>query len=55
MNTNRRNFLKKSTAFGAAAALGPSFYAGAARAAGEIEVGVLFSLTGGLSIRNNFV
>ncbi|KFE36179.1 transporter substrate-binding protein [Thioclava atlantica] len=50
MKTNRRNFLKQSTAFGAAAALGPSLYAGAARASGEIEVGILFSLTGGLSI-----
>ena len=50
MTTNRRNFLKQSSAFGAAAALGPSLYAGTARAASEIEVGVLFSLTGGLSI-----
>ncbi|KEO55044.1 transporter substrate-binding protein [Thioclava pacifica] len=50
MKTNRRNFLKHTTAFGAAAALGPSMIASPARASGEIEVGVLFSLTGGLSI-----
>ncbi|MDK3018054.1 transporter substrate-binding domain-containing protein [Pseudodonghicola flavimaris] len=50
MTTSRRNFLKQSSAFGAAAALGPGLYAGAAQAASSIDVGVLFSLTGGLSI-----
>ena len=50
MKTNRRSFLKHSSAAGAAAALGPGLWANPARAASEIEVGVLFSLTGGLSI-----
>ena len=50
MSTSRRKFLKQSTAYGAAAALAPSLYANSARAADEIQVGVLFSLTGGLSI-----
>lgn len=50
MRHSRRQFLKSSSAFGAAAALGPSLYAGTARANDEIAVGVLFSLTGGLSI-----
>jgi len=50
MSNNRRNFLKQSAAFGAAAALGPGLWASAAKADSEIEVGVLFSLTGGLSI-----
>lgn len=48
--TTRRKFLQQSTLLGAAAALGPSLYAGSSRAADEVEVGVLFSLTGGLSI-----
>ena len=48
--TNRRNFLKTSSAWGAAAALGPSLYTAPAAAASEIEVGVLFSLSGGLSM-----
>lgn len=50
MTTTRRNFLKQSSALGAAAALGPALHASRAHAADEIEVGVLFSLTGGLSI-----
>jgi urea transport system substrate-binding protein len=50
MSTSRRKFLKQSTAYGAAAALAPSLYANSTRAADEIQVGVLFSLTGGLSI-----
>ncbi|MEL7346492.1 MAG: transporter substrate-binding protein [Pseudomonadota bacterium] len=50
MTLDRRKFLKQSSVLGAAAALGPSLYASTARAADEIEVGVLFSLTGGLSI-----
>lgn len=50
MTINRRRFLSQSTVLGAAAALGPAIYAGSSRAADEIEVGVLFSLTGGLSI-----
>lgn len=50
MSINRRNFLKTS-ALGAGAALAaPTFFTRAALAAEEIEVGVLFSLTGGLSI-----
>jgi urea transport system substrate-binding protein len=48
--TTRRKFLQQSSLLGAAAALGPSLYAGSSRAADELEVGVLFSLTGGLSI-----
>lgn len=49
MKSNRRTFLKTSAAFGAALAA-PTLIPGRAAAAGEIEVGVLFSLTGGLSI-----
>lgn len=49
MKSNRRAFLKSSAAFGAVLAT-PSLIPGRAAAAGEIEVGVLFSLTGGLSI-----
>ena len=49
MTTNRRSFLKTGAAFGAALAA-PSLIPGRAGAAGEIEVGVLFSQTGGLSI-----
>ena len=47
---SRRKFLKQSSAYAAAAAIAPSVYATSAAAASEIEVGVLFSLTGGLSI-----
>ena len=50
MTTSRRNFLKQSSAYGAAAALAPGLFVNAAQAADEIEVGILFSLTGGLSI-----
>lgn len=50
MTTTRRQFLQGTSALGAAAALAPSIYAGTARANDEIAVGVLFSLTGGLSI-----
>ncbi len=50
MTLNRRKFIKQSSALGAATALGPSLYATSSQAADEIEVGVLFSLTGGLSI-----
>lgn len=50
MTTTRRSFLKQSSAFGATAAFGPSLLATPALASTEIEVGVLFSLTGGLSI-----
>ncbi|MEM7744752.1 MAG: transporter substrate-binding domain-containing protein [Pseudomonadota bacterium] len=50
MTIDRRKFLGQSTALGAAAALGPSLYTTSSQAADEIEVGVLFSLTGGLSI-----
>ena len=49
MTTNRRSFLKTGAAFGATLAA-PSLIPGRAGAAGEIEVGVLFSQTGGLSI-----
>lgn len=48
--SSRRTFLKQSSLFGAAAALGPGLYAAPSRAASEVEIGVLFSLTGGLSI-----
>lgn len=50
MTQNRRKFLKGSAAYGAAAALGPGLWAAPTRASSEIDVGVLFSLTGGLSI-----
>ncbi len=49
MTTNRRSFLKTGAAFGAALAA-PSLIPARGAAAGEIEVGVLFSQTGGLSI-----
>lgn len=50
MSTSRRNFLKGAAAAGVAA-VAPSFYiGGAARAQSDIQVGVLFSQTGGLSI-----
>ena len=49
MQIDRRAFLQ--TSIGSAAALtAPSMFASAARAADTIDVGVLFSLTGGLSI-----
>src|SRR5229473_2335328 len=50
MQTTRRQFLKTS-ALGAAGTLAtPYFFHRAALAADTIDVGVLFSLTGGLSI-----
>jgi urea transport system substrate-binding protein len=50
MTLSRRKFLSQSSALGAAAALGPGLYAGTARGSSSIEVGVMFSQTGGLSI-----
>src|SRR5271155_1729396 len=51
MAINRRRFLKTTGAVGAAGALAtPSFFLRSAQAADAIQVGVLFSLTGGLSI-----
>lgn len=50
MIINRRKFLKSSAAAGAAGLATPYFFTRSAQAADEIEVGVLFSLTGGLSI-----
>lgn len=47
---NRRQFLKESSALGAASFLAPSIYAGTAAGASELEVGVLFSLSGGLAM-----
>ena len=46
----RRDFVKKSAIAGGAFATPYFFSRNIARAAAEIEVGVLFSLTGGLSI-----
>src|SRR6202167_2422680 len=51
MGMNRRKFLKTTGAIGAAGALAtPDFFLRSAQAADAIQVGVLFSLTGGLSI-----
>src|ERR1700761_8989072 len=48
---DRRKFLKTTGAVGAAGALAtPEFFLRSAKAANTIQVGVLFSLTGGLSI-----
>src|SRR6202047_3181593 len=48
---NRRKFLKTTGAVGAAGALAtPDFFFRSAQAANTVQVGVLFSLTGGLSI-----
>ena len=48
---NRRKFLKTTGAVGAAGALAtPDLFFRSAQAANTIQVGVLFSLTGGLSI-----
>lgn len=49
MKINRRSFLK-STALASSALAAPYFFHRTALAADKIEVGVLFSLTGGLSI-----
>lgn len=50
MTINRRKFLERSAIVGAAGLASPYFFTRSAQAADEIEVGVLFSLTGGLSI-----
>ncbi|MGO9700031.1 MAG: ABC transporter substrate-binding protein [Xanthobacteraceae bacterium] len=51
MMINRRKFLKTTGAVGAAGALAtPDFFLRSAQAANTVQVGVLFSLTGGLSI-----
>ena len=50
MTINRRKFLKKSAVVGATGLAAPYFFTRTVQAADEIEVGVLFSLTGGLSI-----
>jgi urea transport system substrate-binding protein len=47
--TTRRRFLKTS-ALGAAGAVASPYLIGTGRAAGQVDVGVLFSLTGGMSI-----
>jgi urea transport system substrate-binding protein len=49
MTIDRRTFLKTS-ALGASAIVTPTFFTRTAQAADTIDVGVLFSLTGGLSI-----
>jgi urea transport system substrate-binding protein len=49
IKTNRRSFLKNS-ALGVAGAVASPYLIGDARAAGSVDVGVLFSLTGGMSI-----
>ena len=50
MVINRRRLLATTAAAGAAGLATPYFFTRSAQAADEIEVGVLFSLTGGLSI-----
>ncbi|WP_340117810.1 transporter substrate-binding domain-containing protein [Pelagibius sp. 7325] len=50
MIITRRKLLKTSAAAGAAGLAAPYFFTRAAQAADAVEVGVLFSLTGGLSI-----
>lgn len=50
MVINRRRLLVTTAAAGAAGLATPYFFTRSAQAAEEIEVGVLFSLTGGLSI-----
>ena len=51
MAIDRRKFLKTTGAAGAAGALAtPGFFLRSAQAANTVQVGVLFSLTGGLSI-----
>ena len=49
MTLNRRKFVQAS-ALGAGVLATPYFFTRTATAAGPIKVGVLFSLTGGLSI-----
>ncbi|MEQ8349497.1 MAG: transporter substrate-binding domain-containing protein [Sneathiellaceae bacterium] len=50
MSLDRRDFLKGTAIVGAGAIAAPYFFHRTAQAADQIEVGVLFSLTGGLSI-----
>lgn len=50
MSLDRRSFLKGTAIAGAGAVAAPYFFHRTAQAADQIEVGVLFSLTGGLSI-----
>ncbi len=50
MIITRRKLLRTSAVAGAGALAAPYFFTRSAKAADEIEVGVLFSLTGGLSI-----
>jgi urea transport system substrate-binding protein len=50
MPLNRRTFIQTGLGGAAATIVSPSLFSGRAQAADTIEVGVLFSLTGGLSI-----
>lgn len=50
MAVDRRKFLKSGALAGGALITSPWVFSTGAQAAGEIKVGVLFSLTGGLSI-----
>src|SRR5258708_15925744 len=50
MAVDRRRFLKNGLVAGGSLITSPWVFSTGARAAGEIKVGVLFSLTGGLSI-----
>ena len=50
MSLSRRKFLLSTAVAGGAAATAPYYFVRNAQAADDIEVGVLFSLTGGLSI-----
>src|SRR3977135_2744949 len=50
MAVDRRRFLKNGLLAGGSLITSPWVFSTGARAAGEIKVGVLFSLTGGLSI-----
>jgi urea transport system substrate-binding protein len=50
MTLNRRVFMRNSAAVGASAIVTPYFFTRSAAAADDISVGILFSLTGGLSI-----
>jgi urea transport system substrate-binding protein len=50
MTISRRQFIRSSALLSAGALATPYFFTRSAKAAGEVQVGVLFSLTGGLSI-----
>jgi urea transport system substrate-binding protein len=50
MTISRRRFIQSSALLSAGALATPYFFTRSAKAADEVEVGVLFSLTGGLSI-----